>query len=139
MRKLLTTFTRVVTSTAMAMSVLAVSAGTAHAGPQGVFKTEVKLMQPKVVKVGSNQFEVLVKGTDGKPLSGADVSLMFVMPAMPAMNMAETRNEVNLTPSGPGMYTGSGNVTMAGNWAVTAAVKRGGKQLAQKKFKLVVE
>jgi YtkA-like protein len=100
---------------------------------------DIMLMQPKDVKAGDNQFEVMVKGTDGKPISDADVSVLFVMPAMPAMKMAEMRNEVKLKPSGSGMYMGSGNVMMAGKWNVTVSVKQGGKQIGQKKLTLTAK
>ena len=100
---------------------------------------DIMLMQPKDVKKGDNQFEVMVRGTDGKPLSGADVSVLFVMPAMPAMKMAEMRNEVKLKPSGLGMYMGPGNVMMAGKWNVTVSVKQGGKEIGQKKLTLTAK
>jgi hypothetical protein len=100
---------------------------------------DIMLMQPKDVKAGDNQFEVMVKGTDGKPVSSADVSVLFVMPAMPAMKMAEMRNEVKLKPSGPGMYMGPGNVMMAGKWNVTVSVKQGGKEIGQKKLTLTAK
>ena len=100
---------------------------------------DIMLMQPKDVKAGDNQFEVMVKGTDGKPISDADVSVLFVMPAMPAMKMAEMRNEVKLKPSGPGMYMGPGNVTMAGKWNATLSVKQGGKEIGQKKITLTAK
>jgi len=51
--------------------------------------------------------------------------VLFVMPAMPAMKMAEMRNEVKLKPSGPGLYAGSVDVMMAGTWNVTVIVKTG--------------
>jgi len=66
------------------------------------------LMQPKDVKTGANAFEVMVKGADGKPVSDRDVSVLFVMPAMPAMKMAEMRNEVKLKPSGTRPVRGIG-------------------------------
>jgi hypothetical protein len=100
---------------------------------------DIMLMQPKDMKAGDNQFEVMVKGADGKPVSGADVSVLFVMPAMPAMKMAEMRNEVKLKPSGPGMYMGPGNVMMAGKWNVTVSVKQGGKEVGQKKLTLTAK
>jgi nitrogen fixation protein FixH len=81
----------------------------------------------------------MVKGADGKPVTGADVSVLFVMPAMPAMKMAEMRNEVKLKPAGAGTYAGSGNVMMAGKWNVTVSVKRGGKELGQKKLTLTAK
>jgi hypothetical protein len=100
---------------------------------------DIMLMQPKDVKAGDNPFEVMVKGPDGKPVTDADVSVLFVMPAMPAMKMAEMRNEVKLKPSGAGMYTGRGNVMMAGNWNVTVSVKQGGKEIGQKKLALTAK
>jgi hypothetical protein len=66
------------------------------------------LMLPKALKVSENQFEVMVKDADGKPLSGADVSVPVVMPAMPAMpamKMAEMRTEVKLNGSGANTST----------------------------------
>jgi YtkA-like len=58
----------------------------------------------------------MAKGADGKPLADADVSVLFVMPATPAMG--EMRNEVKLKSAGAGKYTGTGNVTMAGKWSL---------------------
>src|SRR5216683_797209 len=40
------------------------------------------LMQPMQPKAGDNQLEVMVKGADGKPLADADVSVLFVIPAI---------------------------------------------------------
>ena len=127
---------------ATALTVMAVSPAAAQAKPMpkaAKAGLDIMLMQPKDVKAGDNQFEVMVKGTDGKPISGADVSVLFVMPAMPAMKMAEMRNEVKLKPSGSGMYMGSGNVMMAGKWNVTVSVKQGGKQIGQKKLTLTAK
>ena len=122
------------------LSVLAVSPAGAQtktkAKPKG---PDIMLMQPKDVKTGANEFEVMVKGADGKPISDADVSVLFVMPAMPAMKMAEMRNDVKLKPSGPGLYMGSGSVMMAGKWNVTVSVKQGGKEVGQKKLALTAK
>ena len=95
------------------------------------------LMQPKAVKTGDNQFEVMVKGADGKPLTDAEVSVVFVMPK--TATMAEMRNEVKLKPSGAGMYMGPGSVMMAGTWNVTLSVKQGGKEIGQKKLTLTAK
>lgn len=78
-----------------------------------------------------NQFEVTVKDGQGKPVDGADVSLLFYMPAMPAMRMGEMRNEVKLTATGSGTYTGPGQIMMAGQWTVTVSVKQNGKEVGQ--------
>jgi hypothetical protein len=139
-----TTFIRIAAASiaVTALTVIAASPAVAQATPKPKAATaglDIMLMQPKDVKTGDNQFEVMVKGADGKPVSDADVSVLFVMPAMPAMKMAEMRNEVKLKPSGPGMYMGSGNVMMAGKWNVTVSVKRGSKELGQKKLALTAK
>ena len=127
----------------MALSVLPVSSAAAQqAKPKATAAKaglDIMLMQPKAVKAGDNRFEVMVKGADGKPVSDADVSVVFVMPAMPAMKMAEMRNEVKLKPSGAGMYMGSGNVMMAGKWNVTVSVKQATKEIGQKKLILTAK
>jgi YtkA-like protein/uncharacterized protein DUF5666 len=91
---------------------------------------------PKPTKTGDNTFEVIVKDASGQPLTGADVSVLLFMPAMPAMKMPEMRNEVKLKHTGAGKYAGSGPVMMAGMWTVTVSVKENGAEVAQKKFTL---
>ena len=90
--------------------------------------------QPAPPKTGANQFEATVKGADGKPISDADVSVLFMMPAMPAMKMPEMRNEVKLKTAGNGRYTGTGQVMMAGQWNVTISVRQKGKEIGQTKL-----
>jgi hypothetical protein len=102
-------------------------------------RLDIMLMKPTAVKTGDNQFEVLVTGADGKPVSDADVSVVFVMPAMPAMKMPEMRNEVALKPAAAGTYTGTGQVMMAGKWNVTVKVKRGGKEIGRKTLTLTAK
>ena len=140
MRTLRSTFNRVVSS---ALAVLVVSAlaaspaaaqAKAKAKPKGL---DIMLMQPKDVKSGANDFEVMVKGADGKPISDADVSVLLVMPKMGAM--AEMRSEVKLKPTGNGMYMGSGNVGMAGKWNTTVMVMKNGKDIGQKKVTLTAK
>jgi YtkA-like len=140
MRNLRSTYSRVVGAALLvtALSVLAASPAVAQAKPKAK-GLDIMLMQPKDVKTGANDFEVMVKGADGKPISDADVSVLFVMPAMPAMKMAEMRNDVKLKPSGPGMYMGSGNVMMPGKWNVTVSVKKNGKEVGQKKLALTAK
>jgi hypothetical protein len=142
---LLSAFTRTaaIVLATTAMSLMAVSPATAQATPKPkaakAAGLDIMLMKPTAVKAGDNQFEVMVNGADGKPVTGADVSVLFVMPAMPAMKMAEMRNEVKLKPAGPGAYAGSGNVMMAGKWNVTVSVKQGGKELGQTKLTLTAK
>jgi len=122
----------------IAVGILAASPAAAQAKSKAKARgLDVMLMQPKEVKSGANDFEVMVKGPDDKPVSGADVSVLFVMPK--TATMAEMRNEVKLKPSGAGMYTGSGNVMMAGKWNVTVSVKQSGKEVGHKTLALTAK
>ena len=113
----------------------ATAAGAAAQAPakMDMGKLDIMLMKPAAAKTGDNQFEVMVKDAMGKPVTKADVSLLFVMPAMPAMKMAEMKNTVKLMAMKDGMYSGQGNVMMAGTWNVTIDVMQNGKSLGQKK------
>lgn len=111
----------------------------AKATTSAAAKLDIMMMSPTSPKAGDNQFEVMVKGADGKPIADADVSVLLVMPAMPAMKMPEMRNEVKLKSAGNGKYTGSGSVAMAGQWNTTVSVKKNGKEIGQKKVRLTAK
>ena len=91
---------------------------------------------PKPTKIGDNTFEVIVKDAAGMPVTGADVSVLLFMPAMPAMKMPEMRSDVKLKQSGAGKYTGTGPLMMAGTYTVTVSVKENGAEVGQKKLSL---
>lgn len=93
---------------------------------------------PDSVRMGENTFEVMVM-QDGKPVTDATVSTEFYMAAMPSMNMPEMRTKADLTHVDNGMYRGTGQVTMAGNWDVTVMVMRGGQQIGSKKVTLTAK
>jgi nitrogen fixation protein FixH len=127
-----------------ALIAMAASASAAQAPAKSSVKAKparlnIMLMKPTAVTTGDNQFEVMVNGADGKPVSDADVSVVFVMPAMPAMKMPEMRNEITLKPAAAGTYTGTGQVMMAGAWKVTVKVKRGGKEIGRKTLTLTAK
>jgi nitrogen fixation protein FixH len=88
---------------------------------------------PDPVKTGNNTFEVMVM-QDGKPVNDATVSAEFYMAAMPAMKMPEMRMKTDLAPAGNGVYRGTGQVMMAGNWDVTVMAMRGGQELGTQKL-----
>jgi nitrogen fixation protein FixH len=101
----------------------------AQSGPVEItLKTE-----PDPVKMGDNTFDVMVM-QGRKPIDDATVSVEFYMPAMPEMKMAEMRTKTDLKPAGNGMYRGSGQVMMAGNWDVTVVAMRGGQAIGTKKL-----
>ena len=100
---------------------------------------DIMLMKPTAAKTGDNAFEVMVKDAAGKPVTDADVSVMFYMAAMPAMKMPEMKNTVTLKHQKDGTYTGTGQVMMAGKWDATVMVKRGGKEIGSKKFPVTAQ
>jgi RND family efflux transporter MFP subunit len=76
-----------------------------------------------------NTIHVMLADPAGKPVSDAQVRLTFVMPAMPAMNMAEVRNGAELKWTGKD-YAGPIQIMMAGGWNVSIEARRGGELVA---------
>jgi len=106
-------------------------AGPVAAGPQ----LNITLRpQPDPPSVGENLLEVTVRDANGTPVTDADVTVTFFMPAMPTMNMPAMRNEVKLPSAGGGVYRGTGQVLLGGRWDVTVDVSRGGRRLGSRQF-----
>ena len=85
-----------------------------------------------------NMFHVNVVDENGKQVPDAEVTVTFIMPAMPAMGMPEMRNSFKL-PYTQGMYMGKGNVTTAGSWNVVVEAKRNGQLIATYRTRLNAE
>ena len=100
---------------------------------------DIMLMKPSAPKLGDNTFEVMVKGPDGRAITDADVTVQLYMAAMPAMKMPEMKSAVTLKHQKGGTYVGAGQVTMAGTWAATVVVKRGGKEVGSKKLPITAK
>jgi RND family efflux transporter MFP subunit len=83
---------------------------------------------------GSNVFRVKLTDASGAPISGAEVSVTFFMPAMPAMGMAAMRIPVTFGDKGNGLYEGSGQLESGGTWQVTILAKKNGQVLASKQL-----
>ena len=83
---------------------------------------------------GGNVFRVKVTDAGGAPISGAEVSVTFFMPAMPAMGMAAMRIPVTLSDKGNGLYEGSGQLESGGTWQVTILAKKNGQVVASKQL-----
>jgi len=82
---------------------------------------------PQGAKV--NTIHVSLTDAAGKPVPDAHVRLTFTMPAMPAMNMPEMRNNAELKWTGS-EYTGPIQIMMAGGWNVGIEARRGDAILA---------
>jgi len=85
---------------------------------------------------GSNLFRVKLTNANGAPISGAEVSVTFFMPAMPAMGMAAMRIPCTLSDKGNGLYEGSGQLDSGGTWQVTILAKKNGQLIATKQLSL---
>ena len=90
--------------------------------------------EPSPPHKGSNLFRVKLMDSSGKPVSGAQVSVTFYMPAMPAMGMAAMRTNATLNDKGNGLYEGSGTLGSGGTWQVTITAQQNGQLLASKQM-----
>jgi RND family efflux transporter MFP subunit len=89
---------------------------------------------PSTPRIGANTLRVKLTGSDGTPVTGAQVTVTFFMPAMPAMGMAAMRSVAPLSDKGAGIYEGPGQVQMAGTWQVTVLATKNGQAVAQKQI-----
>lgn len=83
---------------------------------------------------GANTVRVKLAGADGKPVTGAQTTITFFMPAMPAMGMAAVRTVATLAEKGNGIYEGPIQLETGGTWQVTVTVQRNGETLGGKQI-----
>lgn len=107
----------------------------AGAAPTSQIQIDVST-QPSPPRKGPNLVRVNLKGHDGKPASGMQVSVTFFMPAMPAMGMAAERAVATLADKGNGLYEGPLQLPAGGAWQVIVAVQRGAQALATRQLSL---
>jgi len=111
--------------------------GAGEASTMNAPKANVELTsEPNPPRRGDNLFRVKLTDASGAPISGAEVSVTFSMPAMPAMGMAAMRTSVTLSDKGNGLYEGSGKLQSGGTWQVTIQVKKNGQILASKQLSI---
>jgi Cu(I)/Ag(I) efflux system membrane fusion protein/cobalt-zinc-cadmium efflux system membrane fusion protein len=95
---------------------------------------------PAVPRRGSgNKLNVKLSREDGTPIAGADVSVLFFMPAMPEMNMAAVNAQVDLGERESGTYHGTLSLPHGGDYQVTVRVRQNGQQVAIKQVTLHAE
>jgi len=85
---------------------------------------------------GRNIVRVKLTGQDGKPITGANVTVTFFMAAMPAMGMAAMKTAIDASDDGGGMYEGKGDLGSGGTWLVTIRVQQNGQTIANKQLTL---
>ncbi|HWB83067.1 MAG TPA: efflux RND transporter periplasmic adaptor subunit [Bryobacteraceae bacterium] len=89
---------------------------------------------PAIPHKGSNTFRVKLMDRDGASVSGAQVTVTYFMPAMPAMSMPAMRTVTTLSEKGGGLYEGTGQVETGGTWQVTVLATKDGQTIAQKQI-----
>lgn len=88
---------------------------------------------------GSNVFRVKLSGPAGAAIDGAEVTVTFFMPAMPAMGMAAMTTTAKLTGRGNGLYQGTGVLGSGGSWQVTITTRKDGNTIASKQLRVNAE
>jgi RND family efflux transporter MFP subunit len=109
--------------------------GNANGAPAPQAQIELTT-QPEPPRKGANTLRVKLTGTDNKPLAGAQVTVTFFMPAMPAMGMAAERAAATLADKGSGLYAGPLQLPSGGTFQVTVVAQRGGQTLATRQLSL---
>jgi RND family efflux transporter MFP subunit len=94
---------------------------------------------PSTPHKGSNVFRVKLSGPASAAIDGAEVTVTFFMPAMPAMGMAAMTTTAKLTGRGNGLYEGTGVLESGGSWQVTITARKEGKTLASKQLRVNAE
>jgi RND family efflux transporter MFP subunit len=85
---------------------------------------------------GSNVVRVKLTDQDGKPTTGASVTVTFFMAAMPAMGMASMKTIINASDRGDGTYEGKGDLSSGGTWQVTIRAQQNGQTIANKQLNI---
>jgi Cu(I)/Ag(I) efflux system membrane fusion protein/cobalt-zinc-cadmium efflux system membrane fusion protein len=96
-------------------------------------------VDPDPPRKGPETFRVKLATANGSPVAGADVTVIFFLPSMPAMGMAAMNTTTKLTEKGNGLYEGRGDLGSAGTWQVTIAAKQNGQTIATKQLRVNAE
>ena len=110
-------------------------AAAAMNAPPSAAQAKVELTtDPTPPRKGSNVFRVKLTGSDGAPISRAQVNVTFFMAAMPAMGMAAMKTNVDLSGKGDGLYEGKGDLGSGGTWQVSIVARQNGTVIANKQL-----
>jgi len=89
---------------------------------------------PSAAHKGNNTFRIKLTDNNGSPVTGAQVTITFYMPAMPAMGMSAMKTVVTCTDKGAGIYEGNGELGSGGTWQVTVTAQQSGRTIASKQL-----
>jgi RND family efflux transporter MFP subunit len=87
-------------------------------------------IHPNPPRKGTNEVLVTVRDSAGRLVTDAQVTVVFFMPAMPAMGMSAMRAQAEAKPAGQGTYSASIKLDSGGNWNVTVIAARAGRTIA---------
>lgn len=90
-------------------------------------------------KGAGNRLILKITRADGTPVTGADVTLAFCMPAMPEMGMGAINTSAQLREAGGGVYRGSVTLVRGGRFQVMIRVKQKEKLVATKQLSVQAE
>jgi Cu(I)/Ag(I) efflux system membrane fusion protein/cobalt-zinc-cadmium efflux system membrane fusion protein len=109
-------------------------------GPTTQRETRIDFItDPSPAHKGSNLYRVQLKGLDGAPITGAEVSVRSYMPAMPEMGMAAMNVVTHLNERGNGTYEGQTKLETGGSWQITVTASKNGQSLVSKQLTLLAE
>lgn len=117
-------------------------AGEAAAMNGSSVKTTTQLefsTEPSTPHKGTNVYRVKLTGSEGSPISGAQVSVRSYMPGMPQMGMAAMNVVTPLVEKRSGIYEGQVNLDSGGTWQITITANKNGTMLVTKKVSLNAE
>lgn len=100
-----------------------------HSSVQIEFNT-----QPSPPRKGADTVLVKLSDTEGKPLTGWQVTVTFFMPPMPAMGMGAEHASCTLGEKGAGRYQGPIQLASGGAWQVTVTATRNGQAAVTRQF-----
>jgi RND family efflux transporter MFP subunit len=112
----------------------AVNRPTAQTATQVEFITD-----PSPAHKGTNLYRVQLKGVDGSPVTGAEVSVRSYISAMPEMGMAAMNVVTRLIEKGNGAYEGQTRLDSGGSWQITVTATKSGQSLVSKQLTLLAE
>lgn len=99
----------------------------------GPFQVQVAL-DPDKPRVGKNRLLIVVQDADGKPVEGARIHAVAVMPAMGSMPVM--RVPVQVTETAPGRYGGEFELPMDGAWPLSLSIESATLGSAELQFDL---
>lgn len=94
---------------------------------------------PSPPRKGDIALQVKLTDAAGAAVTGAEVTVTFFMPGMPAMGMAAMRAAATLSDKGGGLYEGSLKLEGGGTWQVTIVVRKNGQAVASKQLTVNAE